>query len=730
MQAIPTGTPGVSSLGLVKIRNNEALAAEEIARQVALVPADNAIPQLTGYLRSCWGRAKMAKIPIEQQMLRNLRQRYGIYENDKLAAIQKMGGSQIYVLLTMTKCRAAEAWINDILRPVGDRPWGIKPTDLPELPEDIEQQIREDTFSVLKLVAAQLVQAGMMGIPITDLQGEIQRYESDLRDEAQNRISEEAQRRSDRMARKIDDQLSEGGWREAFWAVISDMITLKAGILKGPVIRKRKNSSWVQDPATGQWVIQVKEVLMPEFDRVSPFDIYPAPGARDIDDGYIFERHMLTRSDLVSMIGVPGYSEKNIRAVLSDYGRSGYREMLPTDTQRAMMDTGSTLQLMESDKIEALEFWGTAQGRMLIDWGLNDPSIDPDLEYEVNAWLVGNYTIRAILNPDKLGRKPYSKDSYERVPGTWWGKGLPELMSDLQDVCNAVARAIVNNCGLASGPQTEVNIERCGDSTEIYPWKIWEATNKQMLDGPAIRFFQPELIVGPLLTVYEAFAAMADDQTGVPRWSHGNTNVGGAGGTSSGLSMLMTSAARGIKEVIAHIDKIVGDTITRTYDYNMLYDDDESIKGDAEILARGSSSLLAKEQYLVRLQEFLDKTNNPVDLQILGIPGRAKLLREAAKMLEIDVDDILPNSKDELAALVMRIKQEEDAKMQQEAMNQAISGRIPSNAPGGQPTPAQKQIMAGPGHAPPPRAKTLDNAGNPAGGTDQNMFQNRQGVTP
>ena len=308
-------------------------------------------------------------------------------------------------------------------------------------------------------------------------------------------------------------------------------------------------------------MIQIEEVLTPEFDRVSPFDIYPAPGARDIDDGYVFERHMLTRSDLVAMIGVPGYSEKNIRAALSDYGRSGYREMLPTDSQRAMMDTGSTFQLMESDKIEALEFWGTAQGRMLIDWGLDDPLIDQDLEYEVNAWLVGNHTIRAILNPDRLGRKPYSKDSYERVPGAWWGKGLPELMSDLQDVCNAVARAIVNNCGLASGPQAEVNIERCGDSTEIYPWKIWEATNKQMLDGPAIRFFQPSLIVGPLLTVYEAFAAMADDQTGVPRWSHGNTNIGGAGSTSSGLSMLMTSAARGIKEVIAHIDKIVGDTI-------------------------------------------------------------------------------------------------------------------------------------------------------------------------
>jgi hypothetical protein len=370
------------------------------------------------------------------------------------------------------------------------------------------------------------------------------------------------------------------------------------------------------------------------------------------------------------------------------------------------------------------------------------------LEYEVNAWLISNYVIRCILNPDKLGRKPYSKDSYERVPGAWWGKGIPELMSDLQDVCNAIARAMVNNCGLASGPQVEVNIERCTDSTHLYPWKIWEATNKQMSDNPAIRFFQPELIVGPLMPVYEAFAAMADDQTGVPRWAHGDTNVGGAGSTSSGLSMLMTSAARGIKEVIAHIDHIVGDVLDRLYYFNMLYSDDEDIKGDSKVVARGSSSLLAKEQLSMRTQEFLQNTNNPVDLQIIGIGGRAKLLRESAKLLGIDVSEILPDSKDELNALVMRIQQEEDMKMQAAMTNQMASGKLPPPQPGQgpgsaapQPGQQQKQLPPPANGGTPPAAgapgqpqgqgpATVNNAGAPAGGTDTNLFQNRPGMRP
>ncbi len=741
MSAIPTDTPGVSSLGLVKIRNNDALAAEEAARQAALASADAPpdLPGLTSYLKHCWAMARQAKIPIEQQMLINLRQRYGIYENDIAARIERMGGSAVYVMLTLTKCRAAEAWINDILRPVADRPWGIKPCPIPELPDDIAKQIRMQTFSVLQELQQQLMLAGMSGVPITQIQEELQKYEEDLQDEAQHNILMEAERRADRMADKIDDQLMAGGWAEAFWAVISDLVTLKAAILKGPVVRRRKQQKWEQDPASQQWQVQVEETLIPEFDRVSPFDAYPEPGSTSFDDGYFFERHMLTRADLESMIGVPGFSESAIRSALEDYGKKGYRTILPTDSQLLLMFTGSTLGLMDEYKIEALEFWGSAQGSDLIDWGLPKDGIDPQLNYDINAWLIGNYTIRAIINPDRLGRKPYSKDSFERIPGAWWGKGLPELMADLQDVCNAVARAIVNNCSLASGPQVEINIERCKDAEQIYPWKIWESTNKQMLDGPAIKFWQPQLIVADLMRVYETFANMSDDQTGVPRWSYGTTNVGGAGGTSSGLSMLMTSASRSIKEVISHLDKIVGETISRTYDFNMMYDPDENIKGDAKIIARGSTSLLAKEQLLVRVQEFLDKTNNPVDNQIIGIEGRAKLLRAAAKMLEIDVDDILPSSKEELQELVDKIHQAEQEKTQMMMMTQGASGLPPGPLPpgaipqtGGPPPSAPGSLPPAPWKGAPPaqNPQSLDNAGNPAGGVNHNVFQNRPGVTP
>ena len=408
------------------------------------------------------------------------------------------------------------------------------------------------------------------------------------------------------------------------------------------------------------------------------------------------------------MIGVDGYSEEHIRSVIKDYGIGGKREQLPIDSSRAMMDFGSTQSLYNSDKMDGLEFWGSVPGSMLIDWGMKG-AIDEEMEYEVNALMVGHYVIRAILNPDKLGRKPYSVDSFQRVPGSFWGKGIPELMADVQDVCNSVARAIVNNTMLASGPLVEINVDRCGDSEEIYPWKIYQSTNQQMSDAPAVRFYQPQIITGPLLQVFEFFATMSEDQTGIPRWAYGNTNIGGAGATSSGLANLMGAASRNIKEAISHLDRMDEGTVLRTYNFNMMYSPDQNIKGDATIVAGGSQAHLMREQKTIRLNEALATTNNPVDLQIMGIEGRAKILKsifhELAPEMEIIPDD------NKLKALIAQIEQ------QQAQAFAAQNGASPMG--GSQPGSGQT-----PGKAP----MLLDNSGSPMGGGDANPMNRAVGA--
>jgi len=388
----------------------------------------------------------------------------------------------------------------------------------------------------------------------------------------------------------------------------------------------------------------------------------------------------MTRMDLSDLIGVPGYDEDAIRKVLEiGNGQSWINEdveLIKDEEERKYYS-----YMRPTEIFDALEFWGKVSGKMLVEWGMSEDEIpDQAREYDANVWVVGNYVIKAVLNYDPLGEKPYAKTSFIKCPGAFWGKGIPKIIEDLQSVCNAAARALVNNMGIASGPQVEVNLERIPpneDITQLSPWKIWQVTNDPLgSSAPAVRFTQPEDNAQTLMAVYEKFSRLADDQSGIPAYVYGDLNVQGAGRTSSGLSMLMGAAGKGIRQVVMHIDTdIVKPIVTRQFIYNMRYDEDNSIKGDVEVIAKGAINLAVKETVNLRRIEFLNATANPIDIEIIGRDGRAAILREVAKGLQMDVETVVPS----------REKAQYQARMESQAMALAAEQQ-PAQPEGGTPT--------------------------------------------
>jgi hypothetical protein len=439
---------------------------------------------------------------------------------------------------------------------------------------------------------------------------------------------------------------------------------------------------WKTD-ATGHTVVDPIERLAPEFERVDPFHIYPEPGISDINEGYIFESHRMTRSELADLIGVPGYDEDAIRQILDD-GSSASWVNDGVEFQKAEGERKYYSHMRPTTEFEVLEFWGKVSGKMLVEWGLPEEDVpDQAREYDANVWMAGNYVIKAVMNYDPLGEKPYVKTSFIKCPGAFWGKGIPEIIADLQGVCNAAARALVNNMGISSGPQVEVNVERLPpneDITTLAPWKIWQTINDPVgSSAPAIRFTQPDSRASELMAVYEKFSRLADEHSGIPAYVYGDLNVQGAGRTSSGLSMLMGAAGKGIRQVVMHIDTdVVKPIVKRQFVYNMRYDEDESIKGDVEVVAKGAINLAVKETVNIRRIEFLNATSNPVDLEIIGKEGRASILREVAKGLQMPVDDIIPS----------REKADYQNRMQAKAMAlaQQAQAQPQAQAPQGTPT--------------------------------------------
>ena len=664
--------------GLIEVRSLARMQEDELreAEQANTAPE---IEGLAAYIRKCWSEAKEAKEDkVEPLLLKAIRQRRGEYDPDMLAILKEQGSTIIYMLLTSNKCRAAASWLREAL---GDMPWGCSPTPVSDIDD-------ETKAGIIEVAEQQIQQAMMLGVvPTKDA---VKQFMLAVRDQAYAKIQEAAKERADRMTEKMKDQLKEGGFEEALDAFIDDLVTFPAAILKGPVIRVRPMLKWIP-MQNGTFSVNTEDAFRLEWERVDPFNIYPAPDATNIDDGYLIERHRLTRESLVAMRDVEGYSAPAINAVLDEYGRGGLSEWLSIDSERVDAE-GKPYQAMNnpSKLIDALQFWGSVQGKLLLEWGMDPAEIDDPLaEYHIEAWLVGRWVIKATLNPDPLHRKPYYKTSWENIPGCFWGRSIPDLCADTQAICNAAARALVNNMSIASGPQVVYDISKLPEGenlTEMRPWKIWQYQNNEY-EAPTsqqpISFFQPASNAAELMGIYEKFSQLADEYTGIPRYMAG-TSSSGAGRTASGMSMLMTNAGKSIKNVVASVDRVLKPAIERLYFYNMMYLDDMELKGDVNIVADGAEALVRKQQQQQRQNEFLNiVASNPIFAQIVGQEGLAYMLREVAKTLGLDTDKIVPALPILRAREAMAQQQALQAQVQQQAManqqnGQAANGGTPA----------------------------------------------------
>lgn len=661
--------------GVLPIKSLSQLQAEEKA-QAEVANSRSYITNLAGHIKKQWETMNLAKRQtVEPRLLQCLRQRKGEYDPEKLTLIKQQGGSDIYMMLSSNKARAASSWIRDVMTDPegGALPFTVKPTPKPDLPPNIIQQ----AYAQMR---AELEHAAMLGIQPSP--EELEEYVEARKQMIQNHVYEEACEKAAAMKRKMDDQLIEGGCREEFNQFIDDLATFPYAMMKGPVVKKVKTFKWVPGVQSGGFMLQIGEELRPTWERVDPFMVYWAPHASQPDDGDLIERHRLTRQDLNAMIGVDGYSDSAIRAVLDEFGRGGLHEWLWIDSQKATAEGKHLSSVMQNsgELIDALQFWGSVQGKLLVEWGIDEGEVeDPLLDYQVEAWLIGGWVIKAIINPDPLGRKPYYKAAYEEVPGSWLGNSPMDLIRDCQDVCNATARALVSNMGIASGPQVWMQVDRLppGEQiTQLYPWKIHQF-NADPMGGsaPPIGFFQPNSMAGELMGIYEKFSVLADEYSGIPRYMTGDAPTGGAGRTASGMSMLMNNAGKAIKQVISNIDRAVEKLIERLWFYNMRYSDDPDLQGDVKIVARGASALIMKESAAQRRNELLQMAlSSPVAQQIMGMEGTAHLLREQVKTLDLNADKIVP-APEILKARAAVAQAQQQQMMQQQMMQEQQRGR-------------------------------------------------------
>ena len=616
---------------------------------------DSNLDPFVGFIRQRFQQSETSRLYDEKRWLKAYRNYRGLYGPEM--AFRESEKSKVFVKVTKTKVLAAFGQIIEVLFSSGKFPIGIRPTSVPEgvdeyahiaklnqpgqppaQPNGQAQPNGEDTESpygfagdggdlpkgataesLMKDLAQKYKDLGFEEGPAPDLKSMPQ--------------IEPAEIAAGKMQKLIHDQLEESEAIKVLRHVFFEMALLGTGVLKGPFTEEKTQYSFSADKETGATAAMQRSKVVPSIEAVSCWNLYPDPNATSMNDAeYIIQRHSFNREQFAALAKKPLFKMEPIRECLEmgpNYQTRGF--------ESSLYDRENVATLYKN-RFEVLEYWGVIT---------KDIAKQLDLEFDdeldvvsVNAWICGNKILRCVENPFSPKRIPYMVCPYELNPYQFFGIGIPENMQDSQQVMNGHARMAIDNLALSGNLVFDIDetLLAPGQDMKVFPGKIFRRQSGQ--PGQAIHGVKFPNTSNENLMLFDRFRQLADEATGIPSYSHGTTGVQSTTRTAAGMSMLMGAAALSIKTVIKNIDdyllKPLGESL---FYWNMQFNVDRpEIKGDLDIKAQGTSSLMQKEVRSQRLMTFMQTASNP---SLAPFVKWHTCLKEVAKSLDIDPDQLI-----------------------------------------------------------------------------------------
>lgn len=648
-----TALPVGSGRNILRVVSGAELSAQENLPQIELSDEKEDWSQLARYVRNEFDQAKASRNAegTTDRLLKALRIYRGKYDAQTLADIEKFGGSKVFSRMVSVKCRGASALLRDVFL-TGERPWEVRPTPKPTIPDNIMGRIME----LVAMESQTLMQAGQTPDP-EEIQDRIRKLEDAARASTRKRAEQEAEKAT----RKLNDVLTEGEFYRALQEFLDDLPVFPYAVIKGPIVRMKSRVKWVDGVAE-----RVTEPRM-FWNRVSPFDVWWTPGSNSIQDAAIFERVRYRRQDLVQMRGVEGYDQDAVTEALRRFDDGHLKTWFSDEAESERADLEERDQSRGARGVmEGIEYHGYISGHDLNEF-VGSELYDEEQSYFCDVYLLAELVLKININPSPRERVPYYISSFDKVPGTMAGNGLPDILEDILSVANATLRALVNNLSIASGPQAVVRRQLLDEQEDgqMYPWKQWMIDESSSLPGQSgqrpVEFFQPQSNSQELLMVYKEFTNMADEVSAIPRYLTGSSQVGGAGRTASGLAMLMNNASKVMQNVAYNIDHdILEPCIQMLYEFVLLTDETGMLRGDEEIVVKGVTTSIQREQDRVRQLELLQITANQFDMPLMGLKARHRLLGQIARNVGVDLEADM-SSEEEVMALIQQMQAGPDA---------------------------------------------------------------------
>lgn len=582
---------------------------------------------LISFLNQRFTRAEESRRVDETRWLKAYQNYRGIYGPDvKFTDTEK---SRVFIKVTKTKVLAAYGQVTEVLFAGNKFPLSVDPS---VLPEGVVDAVHFDPQS-----QAQEGVGGITDFDLDKLEEQLGALSEKLKDVPNLKNGpgvtpssvtfEPALVAAKKMEKKIHDQLNETGATKHLRSTAFELCLFGTGVMKGPFAVDKEYPNWDTE---GKYKPTIKTV--PEASHVSLWNFYWDPDAINVEDcQYVIERHKLSSTQLRALKRRPHF-RKNVIDKLLEMGASYVKKYWEDDLHDYAPSFGV-------ERYEVMEFWGNIDVDLLEENGVEIPEDFKEAgELQANVWFCNNEIIRLVLNPFKPAKIPYYAVPYELNPYSLAGVGVAENMDDTQTLMNGFMRMAVDNGVLSGNLVFEIDETNLvpGQDLTVYPGKVF----RRQGGAPGQALFGTKFpnVSMENLQLFDKARQLADESTGMPSFAHGQTGVTGVGRTSSGISMLMNAAAGSIKTVVKNIDDyLLGPIGKAFFSFNMQFDFDPEIKGDLEVSARGTESLMANEVRSQRLMQFMQIMANPALAPFAKMPY---IVREIAKSMDLDPDKV------------------------------------------------------------------------------------------
>ena len=646
----------------------ESQAIEDMDKETYSDPLAGSI---VGLVQERYSRASTAREAEEQRWVKAYRNYRGLYGTDvQFTDTEK---SRVFVKVTKTKVLAAYGQIVDVLFGNNKFPVTIDPTTLPE---GVAESVYFESNPQVEEAKAQFSSEETKlrpGETIVDLRERLAGMNNKLAPvvdklkEGEGRTATEitihpAMISAKKMEKKIHDQLEESGANKQLRVAAFECALFGTGIMKGPFAVDKEYPNWNE---SGEYSPTFKTV--PQTSSVSIWNFYPDPDAANMDEAeYVVERHKMSRSQLRALKNRPFFRENAIDMSITmgeSYVKEWWEQVMEDDAQDA-----------RPERFEVLEFWGNVDTEVLEGHDVDIPDDLKNMEQvSVNIWVCNGQVLRLVMNPFTPSIIPYYAVPYEVNPYNMFGVGLAENMDDTQTLMNGFMRMAVDNAALSGNMLIEVDETNLvpGQDLSVYPGKVFRRQGGA--PGQAIFGTKFPNVSNENMQMFDKARVLADESTGFPSFAHGQTGVTGVGRTASGISMLMSAANGSIRNVIKNVDDyLLGPIAKAFFHFNMQFDFDPEIKGDLDVKARGTESLMANEVRSQRLMQFLQVVQNPV---LAPFAKMDYIIREIAKAMDLDPDKLVNSMSDAAiqAEILKKFQEANPQPQQQEAVQEPQS---------------------------------------------------------